>query len=179
MKRREFVAGVGVAAVLGARGAWGQQRAAPLIGFLSPRSASDSRRSFNAFREGLRELGYVEGQNILIEARFADGQYEHLPQLAEQLVALKVDVIVAVASPAVRAAQRATTSIPIVIGGTGDAVQSGLVTSLARPGGNTTGSSNLVSDISTKHFQLMATVLPQLQHLAVLLNPAPQLGQPL
>jgi putative ABC transport system substrate-binding protein len=143
----------------------------PVIGFLSPRSSSDSERSFNAFREGLRELGYIEGRSIVIEARFADGRYEYLPRLAEQLVALKVDIIVAVASPAVRAAQRATKSIPIVIGGTGDAVQSGLVKSLARPGGNTTGSSNLISDIITKHFQLITTVLPQLSHLAVLLNP--------
>jgi putative ABC transport system substrate-binding protein len=171
MRRREFITLLGGTALVGSRGAWAQQGTMPIIGFLSPRSSSDSETSFSAFRAGLRELGYVEGRSIAIEARFADGRYELLRQLAEQLVAAKVDIIVAVASPAVRAAQAASSNIPIVIGGTGDAVGSGLVTSLARPGGNTTGLSNLMSDIITKHFQLLMTVLPKLSRLAVLLNP--------
>src|SRR6185503_10807409 len=165
MRRREFIALVGGTALVGPRGAMAQQGAMPVIGFLSPRSSRDSESSFSAFREGLRQLGYVEGRSIAIEARFANGQYDLLRHLAEQLVASKVDIIVAISSPAVRAAQAATTDIPIVIGATGDAVLSGLVTSLARPGGNTTGLSNLMSDIITKHFQLLMTTLPNLSRL--------------
>ena len=169
IRRREFIAGTGAAL------AWSKvsrsQQTMPVVGFFSTRSFTDAGSYLSAFRAGLQELGYREGQNIQIEPRFGDGRYEVMPHLAEQLVALKVDLIVAVGSPAVRAAQQATATIPIVIGGTGDAVQSGLVASLARPGGNTTGLSNLATDITTKHLDLILTLLPSLSRLAVLMNP--------
>jgi putative ABC transport system substrate-binding protein len=139
------------------------------IGLLAARL--DFQDRLNALRQGMQELGYIEGKNLIIETRSTDGQYGPLLALAQELVRLKVDVIVTIASPAVRAAQQATTTIPIVIGVTGDAVASGLVASLARPGGNTTGLSNLVSDISTKHLDLMAALVPQMSRIAVLANP--------
>jgi putative ABC transport system substrate-binding protein len=171
MRRREFIIGLGGAAAAWPHCTLAQHSKIFVIGLLSPRPRSDSERVMTAFREGMRELGYIEGTNFVIEERYTDGQYEPLSRFAEELVAMKVDVIVAVASPAVRAAQRATSRIPIVIAATGDAVQSGLVTSLSRPGGNTTGSSNLMNDLITKHFQLMMTLRPNLSRIAVLLNP--------
>jgi putative ABC transport system substrate-binding protein len=112
-----------------------------------------------------------EGKDFVIEPRYGDGQYGSLAGLAEELVRLKVDIIVTAGSPAIRAAQQATTTIPIVIAATGDPVASGLVASLARPGGNTTGLSILSPDLATKHLQLMAMLLPKLARVAVLTNP--------
>src|SRR5258706_2367961 len=106
------------------------------IGYLSSSARSATVNAFGAFRQGMRELGYIEGKDLVIEARFADGVYDRLPGLAAELVELKVDVILADASPAIRAAQRATNTVPIVMGSTGDPVGSGFVQSLARPGGN-------------------------------------------
>jgi putative ABC transport system substrate-binding protein len=117
------------------------------------------------------ERGYVEGKNLIIEWRFADGEYERLPALAAELVRLKVDVIVASTSPAIRAAQKATTTIPIVFPTTGDPVGSGFVASLARPGGNITGLSNVNLDISAKLLELLMTMVPRLSRVAVLGNP--------
>ena len=119
----------------------------------------------------MRELGYVEGKNLVVEWRFADGKFERLPGLAAELVQLKVDVIVAVASPAIGAAQKATTTIPIVMATTGDPVGSGFVKSLARPGGNITGLSNMGGDIGPKLFDLLHSVVPKLSRVAVLVTP--------
>jgi putative ABC transport system substrate-binding protein len=171
MNRREFLGVLGGAAAAWPRRALAQQTKIPVIGFLSGRTPAASVISVAAFRQGMTELGYDEGKNYAVEFRYSEGQYELLPRLAEQLVAAKVDIIVALGSPSVRAAQRATSRIPIVIAGTGDAVQSGLVASLARPGGNTTGSSHLTSDVLARHVQLMVTILPNLSRIAILTNP--------
>ena len=119
----------------------------------------------------MHELGHMEGKDFVLEPRYADREYGSLTGLAEELVRLKVDIIVAAGSPSIRAAQQATTTIPIVMAATGDAVASGLVTSLARPGGNTTGLSSLSPDLYTKHLQLIAMLLPKLARVGVLTNP--------
>ena len=120
------------------------------IGLLIGSSASFIAPYIETFRQALRELGYVEGQNIAIEYRYAEGSYDRLPVLAADLVRLKVDIIVTEATPPTRAAKQATTTIPIVMATTGDPVGAGLVTSLPRPGGNLTGSSYFFSEIATK-----------------------------
>jgi putative ABC transport system substrate-binding protein len=167
VKRRTFAALLGGAAACPLV-AYAQQ-APKVIGFLSSTSRSSA---VNAFTRGLRELGYVEGGNFVFEMRFADGNYERLPGLAADLVRLNASVIVVDGSPAVRAAQRTTDTIPIVIASTGDAVASGLVASLARPGGNTTGISNLKTDLSVKHFDLLKLLIPKLERVALLINPS-------
>ena len=126
----------------------------------------------DAFKQRLRELGYVEGSNLVLELRFADGKAERLPALVAELMKLNADVIVASDSASTRAAQKATTVIPIVMASVIDPVGSGFVTNLARPGGNTTGFSNMQSEISSKHVELLLAMVPKLSRLAVLLNPA-------
>jgi putative ABC transport system substrate-binding protein len=119
----------------------------------------------------MRDLGYVEGKNLAMDARFAEGQADSLARLAMDLVQSKVDVIVTAGSYAARAAKQATTSVPIVMGATSDPVSSGLVASLARPGGNVTGMSLNAVDVSSKHIELVKSVLPKIVHVAVLTNP--------
>ena len=143
----------------------------PRVGYLSAPSRSAQSARHEAFRQGLRELGYVEGKNIVIEWRDAEGQLERLPDLAAELVRLKVDVIVAGGLPAARAAKQATTTIPIVMTG-GDPVRAGIVASLARPGGNVTGLSDSTVDVSTKRLELLKEVVPKLSRVAILWNPA-------
>jgi putative ABC transport system substrate-binding protein len=146
----------------------------PRIGYLSPGSPSDPVRlgRFEAFRLGLRELGYVDGQNLAIEPRWAEGDYERYPALAADLVRVKSTVIVAVGGAATQAVLRATTTIPIVMSTVLDPVGSGLVTSLARPGGNVTGLSIMAPDIVGKQLQLLREVMPSVSRVAVLWNPA-------
>jgi len=143
------------------------------VGFLVPRRRPDSIDSdfLGAFPRGMRELGYVEGKNLVIEWRFADGQSERLPDLAAELVRLKVDVMVSASSQAISALQKATTTIPIVMATSGDPIGSGFVKSLARPGGNITGLSNLTSDIGAKQLELLLSMVPKLSRVAVLVNP--------
>lgn len=143
------------------------------VGFLSPQTRSDPLISqYNdAFLKGMRDLGYVEGRNLVVEWRFADGKSERLPGMAAELVQLKVDIIVAVSSPAISAAQKATTTIPIVMATTGDPVGSGFVKSLARPGGNITGLSNMGGDLGPKLLDLLLSVVPKLSRVAVLVSP--------
>jgi len=145
-----------------------------LIGILSnvPVTSREGAPVWGAFLQGLRELGYVEGQNITIVDRSSEGRYQRLPDLAAELVRLKVDVIVAPASQNVRAAKQATRTIPIVMAGSGDPVASGLVASLARPGGNVTGLSMVAPDIVGKQLALLKEALPQASRVAVLANPA-------
>jgi len=119
----------------------------------------------------MRELGYIEGKNLMIEWRFAEDDYERLPSLAAELVQLKVDVIVASGSNATRAARNATTTIPIVMVNVGDALGSGIVKSLARPGGNITGTSLVLVDIGPKQLEMLLSVVPKLSRVAVLFNP--------
>jgi putative tryptophan/tyrosine transport system substrate-binding protein len=172
VRRREFIALVGAAATwpLGARA---QHRKVWRVGFLAvpsrPVPLESSR--FGAFARGMRELGYVEGENLTIEWRFADGRDELLSTLASELVQLKVDIIVAAATSAIRAAQKATTTIPIVMATNNDPVGSGFIQSLARPGGNITGLSNLSADLSPKFVEILLSIAPKLSRMAVLINP--------
>jgi putative tryptophan/tyrosine transport system substrate-binding protein len=133
------------------------------VGYLSPGSSSDPARlrRFDAFRQGLRELGYVEGRNIAIEARWAEGKYERYPALLSDLVRSRVDVIVTVGGAATKAAQQATRTTPIVMSVVIDPLGSGLVSSLARPGGNVTGFSNMSSDLVGKHSRCSSRRCPR------------------
>jgi putative tryptophan/tyrosine transport system substrate-binding protein len=146
----------------------------PRVGYLNPGSASDPlrQRRLEAFRQGLRELGYVEGQNIAIEPRWAEGTYERYPALAADLVRLQVDVIVTIGGAATKAAQHATRTIPIVMAVVIDPLGSGLVPSLAHPGGNVTGHSLMASDLIGKQFELLKEVVPTVSRVALLWNPA-------
>ena len=143
------------------------------IGFLVPSSRQRMSKlgREGKFLQGMRDLGHVEGRDFVPEWRTADGIYDRLPGLAAELVALKVDVIVAGGSPAIRAAQQATKTIPIVFTNTGDPVGSGFAASLARPGGNITGLSNSSYDVSPKYLELLKTLVPKLSRVAVLGNP--------
>jgi putative ABC transport system substrate-binding protein len=139
----------------------------PRVGILSPYAASAS--SFqDDIKRGLTELGYVEGKTVLYESRFADGRTDHLPALAADLMQRKVDILVTATAPAVRAAMQATTAIPIVVGDVDDAVEQGFVASLARPGGNVTGTSWLNAELSGKRLEVLKQALPGLSHIAVL-----------
>jgi putative ABC transport system substrate-binding protein len=137
------------------------------IGYLAPGSASALGARMDAFRQGLRELGYVEGKNIFIERRHADGKLDRLPAIAAQLVRLKVEVIVTGGSASTRAAQETTSANPIVMTQDPDPIGSGFITSLARPGGNITGLSNLVSDLSGKRLELLKETIPKLSRVAL------------
>ena len=170
MNRRETVlALVVLATAAGSRAPLAQQPGKVWrVGFLSLSAASLTSPYSNAFLKGMRELGYVEGKNLVIEWRFADGKLERLPGLAAELVRLKVDVMVAGGSPAIGAAQKATTTIPIVMTPAGDPVGSGFVKSLARPGGNITGLSVMSGDTGAKLLELLRSVVPKLSRVAVL-----------
>ena len=153
-----------------------QPKTVPRIGFLSAASPATSRAE--AFRQGLRELGYVEGKNIVIEWRFAEGKADRLPGLAAELVRLKVDVIVTSGPAPTRAAKEATSTIPIVMAQDPDPVGTGFVASLARPGGNITGLSNLRPELSGKRLELLREVVPRLTRVAVLYNPGNPVSGP-
>lgn len=170
MRRREFIAGGGAAAVAWPLATRAQQRPSPLIGILGPQP--NSTPFGDAVIAGLRERGYVEGQNIRIEARWANGQFERLPQLATDLVRLKCDVLVTSLTQATLAAKQATATIPIVMAGVGDPLATGLIASLSRPGGNVTGTASLIVDIVGKQVELLKEMVPGLTRIAVLWNPA-------
>jgi putative tryptophan/tyrosine transport system substrate-binding protein len=149
-----------------------QQPKIPRIGVLRPGLAAAP--NYEAFRQGLRELGYVEGQNVVLEFRDAEGKAERLPDLAAELVGLKVDVIVTSSTPAIQAAKKATETIPIVMGFSGDPVGTGLVASLAKPGGNLTGLSDIGPEISGKQLELLKEAFPTISRVALFLNPSNQ-----
>jgi putative ABC transport system substrate-binding protein len=140
------------------------------IGVLETTSATMNAANLDAFRQGLRDLGYVEGQNVVLEYRSADGRQERFPDLAAELVRLKVDLIVTRGTPATLAAKNAPGTIPVVIAGAGDPVASGLVASLARPGGNVTGVSALNIEIYAKRVELLRVLVPRLTRIAGLFN---------
>jgi putative ABC transport system substrate-binding protein len=142
------------------------------VGFMSAGFEGPNRIYVDAFRERLRELGYVEGRSIAFEYRWGEGKYERLPTLAAELVRMKVDVILAANAPAVEAAKKATGEIPIVVTVLLDPVAAGLVASLARPGGNITGLSMISPELVGKHLELLKEVIPKISRVAVLGNPA-------
>jgi putative ABC transport system substrate-binding protein len=171
-RRRLLVAIAGVAAAPIAT--FGQQTSRlPRIGILQPGSPSSASSTVrvDALRAGLRTLGYVENRNITIEYRWAEGKYNRLPELAAELAHLGVDVIVTGGTPGVRAARQATSTIPIVMTVTGDAVASGLIASLARPGGNITGTTYFDPELHAKRLELLKETIPRITRVGALLNP--------
>jgi len=176
--RRTFIAALGVAAVCGAAACWphavgAQQQALPVVGFVTGRSADSSARYMAAFRQGLKEAGYVEGQNLTVEYHWLEGQYGRLQGLMADLVRRKVAVIATPGSnPAALAAKAATQTIPIVFGVGEDPVRLGLVSSLARPGGNATGVNFFGEEVVAKGLRLLHDLVPKAVRIAVLANPA-------
>jgi len=172
MTRREFITFLGGAAVGWPLAAHAQQPAIPLIGFLSSRSLNDSRHLVDAFRTGLQANGYIEGQNVTVEYRWAEGQYDRLPALAAELVRSRVAVLVTTGGePSVMAAKAATSSIPIVFTTGGDPVKMGLVASLSRPGGNATGISLLTTAPEAKRLGILHELEPRAGVVGVLIDP--------
>lgn len=149
-----------------------QPAESPRIGILIPGLLAEYSRNLDGFRRGLRDLGYVQGQNIRLELRSAQAKSEKLPELAAELVRLKMDVIVASGTPAAVAAKHATTTTPVVMAVAGDPVGTGLVASLARPGGNITGLSLMAPELAGKRLQLLKEVVPGASRVAVLWNEA-------
>ena len=172
MDRRMFL-GTLAGGLLAPLAAEGQAPAkVPRIGFLSASSPMDNPRLLEAFRQGLRDLGYVDGQSIAIEYRFAEGRPERLPALATELVRLKVDVIVAQGASVAEAAKQVTSTVPIVFGATGDPIGAGHVASFARPGGNITGLASIAPEVVGKQLELLKEVAPKVFRVAVLQNPS-------
>jgi putative ABC transport system substrate-binding protein len=171
--RRRFVLALGVSALAAPLALFAQQSAkVPRVGFLIPETLSVEATRIEGLRAGLRDHGYVEGKNIAIEIRSADGNYDRLPELVAELAKLKVDVIVAFGAKAVSAASRATATIPIVDPSMGDPVASGLGASLARPGGNVTGLGQFSVESGAKRLELLKEAVPRIARVAVLINPA-------
>ena len=174
MNRRTFLCGLTLGTLALPLAAEAQQAGkVPRIGFLFFGSPGPS-PELDAFRQGLRELGYTEGQNIAIEVRFANGRVERLPELATELARLNPDVLVTPGTPASLVAKQATSTIPIVVAGVADAVGAGLVAILARPGGNITGLTSISAELGGKRLELLKEVAPRASRVAVLYNPADQ-----
>ena len=172
LRRREFITLLGGAAAAWPLAARAQQPAMPVIGFMSARSPEDSVHLLEAFRRGLEERGFVEGRNVVIEYRWARGDYDRLPDMAVDLVSRRVNVLTAVGGdPSPRAAKRATASIPIVFGMGGDPVKDGLVESFNRPGGNVTGMTLMTNLMEPKRFGLLRDLVPDARLVGVLVNP--------
>jgi putative ABC transport system substrate-binding protein len=178
MKRRAFMSLLGGAAVWPLMARAQSPNKITRIGRLSPLSVAAETPMLAGLRQGLSELGWIEGQNLAFELRFAEGNLDRLPQLADELVRAKVDVIVTGSSPGASAAKNATSTIPIVMVTTGDPVQGGLVASLARPGGNVTGVTALGQVLNLKRLELLKEAVPGVKRVAVLINPASPYTEP-
>jgi putative ABC transport system substrate-binding protein len=172
MRRRKFITLLGGAAVVWPLAARAQQ---PVqirrIGYLGSDSASKTVVRVDALRTGLHDLGYVEGKNIVIEFRWAEGNYDRLPDLVAELIGLKIEVLVTQGTPVTAAAKRMTRTVPIVMTPVGDAVASGIIDSLARPGGNITGITFFLPEICSKRLELLKQMIPGINRVAVLVNP--------
>jgi putative ABC transport system substrate-binding protein len=170
MRRRAFVFVLSEATIL-ARTLGAQPNAIPVVGYLGTNLPGPASADVASFRQGLKEAGYIEGQNLAIEFRWADGRYDRLPALAADLVHRKVDVIVVGGTPGITAAKGATSTIPIVFFGGGDLVAAGLVASLAQPGGNLTGIGIFGNELNPKRLELLSELIPQAGMIALLFNP--------
>ncbi|MGB9317165.1 MAG: ABC transporter substrate-binding protein [Pseudolabrys sp.] len=169
MRRREFISLLSGAATwpLAARA----QQTMPVVGFLNAAIADHYKKFTNEFRRGLREMGFVEGQNVVVEYRWAEAHYERLPDLAADLISRRVAVIAATSTPAALAAKKATTTIPIVFTTGSDPVEVGLVTNIARPGGNVTGLTQITMELGPKRVELLHQLVPKATVLALAVNP--------
>src|SRR5262249_54452277 len=177
MKRREFITLLGGAAAAWPLAARAHQPKVPTIGALVIGNA-DPEEFWREFRQGLRDLGYVEGQNVRFEFRSAEGRVERVPELAAELVHLKVDVIVTWFTPTTQAAKQATSQIPIVMADAGDPVGTGLVASLPRPGGNVTGIAGVTAELSGKCIELIRELLPAARRVTALANATDPFSKP-
>ena len=181
MQRREFITFLG-----GVGAAWppiarAQQSAGrvPRIGFLGAASAVGSAKAIDVLRTGLREFGYVEGRNIVIEFRWAEERYDRLPQLVRELVATQVDLLITHGTPGTRAARQATSTIPIVMAISGDAVATGLVSNLARPEANVTGSTFFLPELNAKRLEVLKEACPAISYPTALSNPDNPVSRPI
>jgi putative ABC transport system substrate-binding protein len=180
MRRRTFITLLGGAAAAWPLAARAQQpQKVARIGFLGAASATGFANQLRGFRQGLADLGYQEGRDIVIEFRWAEGRYERLPALFAELIGRNVDVIVTHGTPGILAAKQATATIPIVMATSGDAEASGLVATLARPGGNVTGLTFFNPELAAKRFELLKETLPGLTEVGLLLNPANPINEPI
>jgi len=175
MRRREFLAYLGGAAVLTIEPLLGAEQPGRVfrIGILSPGGSSDTTAVFDEFLKGLNELGYIDGQNIVIEYRRAAGDYDRLPAMAAELLRIPVDVILARSAASVMAAKQATTTVPIVMDINTDPVEAGFVASYARPGGNLTGFSPITHELAGKRLEILTEAVPGIRRVAALLDPIP------
>jgi putative tryptophan/tyrosine transport system substrate-binding protein len=171
MRRRDAIAGAGVAALWPLAAGAQSPKKLRRVGFLGNSTLALEKDLVEAFRQGLRDFGYLEGEDIIIEYRWAEGRYDRFPSLLAELVALKVEVIVTAGTPAALAVQRATKTIPFVMVAVGDPVGTGLVASLGRPGGNITGLTSMAPELEGKRLELLKEVFPSVSHIAAIWNP--------